>query len=191
MGASPERYETTEQPPPGDAGDAHTQPEPLEQLYRQHFPFVWRTLRALGVSPLVLDDAVQEVFIVVHRRGKDFAGRSTVKTWLFGIAFRVAANFRRSAKRRATEPLNTELPTSQPDPEQNAERAEATRFVERFLGTLDEDRRAAFTACVLEEMTAPEAAEALGVNVNTLSSRLRIARARFSAALAKRGSQHE
>jgi RNA polymerase sigma-70 factor, ECF subfamily len=188
MGASPERFETTGHPAPTDVRPPR---EPLEQLYRQHFPFVWRTLRALGVPPVALDDAVQEVFIVVHRRGEDFEGRSAVKTWLFGIAFRVAANLRRSAKRRPTDPLTAEITANDPNPEQSAERAEATRFVERFLASLEEGPRAAFTACVLEEMTAPEAAEALGVNVNTLSSRLRLARARFTTALARRGSDHE
>jgi RNA polymerase sigma-70 factor, ECF subfamily len=188
MGASPERYATREHPSPGDA---RLEQESLEELYRQHFAFVWRTLRALGVAPPVLDDAVQEVFVVVHRRADDFEGRSAVRTWLFGIAFRVAANFRRSAKRRPTDPLTTEITSTQPNPEQNAARAEATRFVEDFLATLEEGPQAAFTACVLEQMTVPEASEALGVNVNTLYSRLRIARARFAAALAKRGSAHE
>ena len=160
--------------------------ESLEQVYRQHFAFVWRTLRALGVPSSALDDAVQEVFLVVHRRGHDFQGRSSVKTWLFGIAARVAANFRRSAKRRPTDSLSPELPADLPDPEQHAARAEATRLVEHFLSKLDDGPRAAFIACVLEELSVPEAAQALGVNANTLYSRLRTARLRFAAALAKR-----
>jgi RNA polymerase sigma-70 factor, ECF subfamily len=183
MGASPKRYQSVGT----DVAAAAEAREPLEQVYREHFAFVWRSLRALGIPPASLDDATQEVFLVVHRRGKDFEGRSAVKTWLFGIAFRVAANFRRTDRRRPTDPLTPEVVTDQPDPERHASLAEATRFVERFLDTLDEGPRAAFTACVLEEMTAPEAAEALGVNVNTLSSRLRLARARFNAALARRG----
>ena len=183
MGASPEPC-TPEGPP--EPADAELLAESLEQVYRQHFAFVWRTLRALGLPGSALDDAVQEVFLVVHRRGQDFEGRSSVKTWLFGIAVRVAANFRRSAKRRSTDPLSRELPADVPDPEQHAVRAEATRFVEHFLSKLDDGPRAAFIACVLEELSVPEAAQALGVNANTLYSRLRTARLRFSAALAKR-----
>jgi RNA polymerase sigma-70 factor (ECF subfamily) len=183
MRASSEPY-APEAPPEGFPPELLA--ESLEQVYRQHFAFVWRTLRALGTPSSALDDAVQEVFLVVHRRGHDFQGRSTVKTWLFGIAFRVAANFRRSAQRRPADPLSLELPTDAPDPEQHAARAEATRFVEHFLSRLDDGLRAAFIACVLEELSVPEAAQALGVNANTLYSRLRTARLRFAAALAKR-----
>lgn len=158
----------------------------LELVYEEHFSFVWRSLRALGVQPALLDDAVQEVFLVVHRRGDDFQRRSSIRTWLFGIAFRVAANFRRSAKRRPTHPLPGDLSSDRPDPEQHAERAEIARFVEQFLNAVGEDDRATFTACVLEQMSVPEAAEALGVNVNTLYSRLRSVRSRFAAALSER-----
>jgi RNA polymerase sigma-70 factor, ECF subfamily len=177
--------EAAAEPSPESSAAMTGQPA-LRELYEQHFGFVWRSLRALGVEPAVLDDAVQEVFLVVHRRGRDFEGRSAVRTWLFGIAYRVAANFRRSARRRPTDPLSEELTADHPDPEQSAARAEAARFVEEFLSGLDDHLRAAFTACVLEGMSGREAAEALGVNVNTLSSRVRIARERFAAALAKR-----
>jgi RNA polymerase sigma-70 factor, ECF subfamily len=182
MGASLD-YAAEPSPEPSAAVISH---EALRDLYEQHFAFVWRSLRALGVQPALLDDAVQEVFLVVHRRGKDFEGRSAVRTWLFGIAYRVAANFRRSARRRPTDPLSEDLTTDRPDPEQTAAQAEAARFVEAFLAELDDHLRAAFTACVLEEMSGREAAEALGVNVNTLASRLRIARERFAARMAKR-----
>lgn len=186
MGASLEPHAPKERPePPRETVEPGA--ETLERIYREHFVFVWRTLRALGVPHPMLDDVAQEVFLVAHRRGDSFEGRSSVKTWLFGIAVRVAANVRRGAKRRPiADPLPPSLTTDMPDPEQRAVRAEATRFVERFLADLDDGPREAFIACVLEEMSVPEAARALGVNVNTMSSRLRLARARFAAALAKR-----
>ncbi|HEY3500355.1 MAG TPA: sigma-70 family RNA polymerase sigma factor [Polyangiaceae bacterium] len=171
---------------PVSSGVEAAQPVALAAIYDENVAFVWRSLRALGVPSAVLDDAVQEVFLVVHRRIAQFEGRSALKTWLFGIAYRVAANVRRAERRRPTEPLSSELTTEQPSPEQHAFRAEAARFVEAFLNTLDEDLRVAFTACVLEEMSVPEAAHALGVNLNTLYSRVRLARAKFSTALAKR-----
>ena len=163
--------------------------ESLELLYEEHFAFVWRSLRALGVQPELLDDAAQEVFLVVHRRSEDFERRSSIRTWLFGISYRIAANFRRSAKRRPTEPLPGELLSERPSPEQDAQRAETARFVERFLGSIDQDQRAVFIACLLEGMSVPEAGEALGVNPNTLSSRLRAARQKFAAALSRREPQ--
>jgi RNA polymerase sigma-70 factor (ECF subfamily) len=172
------------EPPPGASTDSS-----LELIYEKHFSFVWRSLRALGVQTAFLDDAVQEVFLVVHRRGDDFERRSSIRTWLFGIAYRVAANFRRTEKRKPTDPLPSELSSEHPTPELNAQRAEMARFVEHFLDGVDRDQRAAFTACVLEEMSVPEAAEALGVNVNTLYSRLRSVRSKFAAALAERDTK--
>jgi RNA polymerase sigma-70 factor (ECF subfamily) len=161
----------------------------LSEIYDEHVGMVWRTLKALGVEASALDDAVQDVFVVVHRRHSDFEARSTLKTWLFGIAYRVAANCRRGAKRHNSCELPEELVCAGPNPQQELQQAEAARFVQRFLEGVDEPQRAVFTACLLEGMTVPEAAEALGVNTNTLYSRLRVVRSRFRAALTAKGSR--
>jgi len=76
-------------PPPG-----------LPEIYAQHADFVFRNLRRLGVHDSLIDDAVQDVFLVVHRRLGDFEARAQVTTWLFGIVLRVAQSYRRSAMRR-------------------------------------------------------------------------------------------
>lgn len=161
----------------------------VADAYEQHFAFVWRTLRALGVPAASLDDAAQDVFLVVQRRVAEFRGHSSLRTWLFGIAYRVASNARRSARRRDASALPVELTSPGPSPHELTERAEAAAFVERFLSTVDDAQRAAFAACVLEEMSVVEAAEALGVNVNTLYSRLRTVRAKFMEAVAERGDE--
>ena len=159
----------------------------FEALYEEHFDFVWRSLRRLGIPALTIDDAVQDVFLVVHRRLGEFEGRSSVKTWLFGIALRVASVHRRSAARRPTEPL-TEEPAdaaTAPAAEALSEAREAARLVHQLLDCLEEDRRAVFVLSELEQMTAPEISTALGVNLNTVYSRLRLARRDFDAALAR------
>ena len=69
----------------------------LERVYRDHLDYVWWTLRALGVVESALDDAAQDVFIVVHRRLDEFEGRATMKTWLYQIARRVALRYRSRA----------------------------------------------------------------------------------------------
>jgi RNA polymerase sigma-70 factor (ECF subfamily) len=168
--------------PPGAGGDPS-----LEAIYDEYFDFVWRSLRRLGIPDAQLDDAVQDVFLVVHRRLGEFEGRSTLKTWLFGITLRVASVHRRTAARRPTEPLVEDLPdqTASPLADAFTEAAEAARLVRRLLECLDEDRRAVFVLAELEEMTAPEISAALGVNLNTVYSRLRLARRDFDAALAR------
>ena len=158
----------------------------FEALYEEHFDFVWRSLRRLGIPAAHIDDAVQDVFLVVHRRLGEFEGRSTVKTWLFGIALRVASVHRRSAARRPTEPLTEEPADAAPAAAETlSEAREAARLVHQLLDCLDEDRRAVFVLSELEQMTAPEISAALGVNLNTVYSRLRLARRDFDAALSR------
>ena len=74
-------------------GSEQLHPMPAEpdvvQIYEQYFDFVWRSLRRLGVAAADLEDAAQDVFEVVHRRLEVFERRSTIKTWVFGIALRV------------------------------------------------------------------------------------------------------
>src|SRR5262245_20245633 len=70
-------------------------------FYEQYFAFVWRSVRRLGVADHAVDDAVQDVFVVVHRRLAEFEGRSSVRSWLFGIALRVARARRRSDLRKS------------------------------------------------------------------------------------------
>ena len=72
----------------------------FEEVYAQHFDFVWRTARRLGVGDLHVDDVVQDVFVVVHRKLAGFEGRSSLKTWLYAITRRVVSDHRRAQKRR-------------------------------------------------------------------------------------------
>lgn len=158
----------------------------FDATYVEYFPFVWRCLRGLGVPPDALDDAAQEVFIVVHRRFAGFEGRSSVRTWLYGIVRNVASNQRRSRLRRAsTEVLDVELASRAPGPLERAQNAEAAAFVQRFAAGLDAKKRDVFLLAVLEEMSMPEVAEALGIPLNTAYTRLRLVRAELKLALAE------
>src|SRR4051812_1143348 len=69
----------------------------VAEVFREHAPFVWRALRRLGVREADVEDACQEVFVVVHRRLADFEGRSSVRTWVYGICVRVASDWRKRA----------------------------------------------------------------------------------------------
>jgi RNA polymerase sigma-70 factor (ECF subfamily) len=156
-------------------------------VYREHFAFVWRAAKRLGVSHGSIDDVVQEVFVVVHRRLGDFEGRSSVKTWLFGIALRIVRDHRRAARRRPIEPEvdPDALVSSAGGPAENAEKAEAVRVLHALLDELDDERREVFVMADLEQMSMPEIADALGLNLNTAYARLRLARQEFEHALAR------
>lgn len=155
-----------------------TQARPtLEDLYAEHFDFVWRSLRRLGVASNALDDGCQDVFMVVHRRLAEYQPRYSPRAWLFAIVRRVASDYRRMVSRKGgLAPLRDNLPASEHDPHERALQSQAGRIVHEFLATLDDDRRAVFSLAELEQMNAHEIADALEVNQSTVYSRLGSAR---------------
>jgi len=157
-------------------------------LYNQHARFVWRSLRLLGVAPEHLEDAVQDTFAVVARQLASFEGRSALSTWIFSIAQRVAANHRRTQRRKlgALEPLGGDLPCAQPSPHASAEAAEAAFAIEQFCTQLEDERRRLFILALLEGVPASEIAAADGLGINTLYSRIRSLRLELEEFLAHR-----
>ena len=161
-------------------------------IYEEHFDFVWRSARRLGLTEELLDDAVQDVFLVVHRRLADFEGRSSIKTWLFGIVLRTVRGYRRSERRKPRGSIPVPENTIDPratGPLESAARSEAVGLLYRFLDGLDDEKREVFVQAELEQMTVQEIAETTGVNVNTVYSRLRAARKSFNQAVARMRAQ--
>lgn len=158
----------------------------LAEIYAEHFDFVWRSVRRLGVPESAVDDAVQDVFVVVHRRLGEFEGRASIRTWLFAIVRRVVRDHRPSPRRLPTDPEALDgLPDPAGGPMERAAQAEAARLLYQLLDELDADKREVFVLVDLEQMTAPEAAEAVGANVNTVYARLRAARRDLDAAMTR------
>lgn len=145
-------------------------------VYRAYYSFVWRTVRHLGVEPARIDDAVQDTFLVVYRRLPEFVGRAAVRTWLFEIARRVASSYRRSAAREAQRRSSLAETEVAAPPTASVAQAEAAELVHWFLGELDRDKAVIFVLAELEQWQAPEIAEELALNLNTVYSRLRAAR---------------
>lgn len=160
--------------------------EPLADLavvYREHHGFVWRSLLHLGLPQASVDDALQDVFLVVHRRIGHFDGRTSVRNWLYGITRRVASEYRRGTRRAVRTLEVVRDPDAHPAPGTLAGRISAADTVHKFLDTLDDDKREVFVLAEVEGMTAVEIAEALQINVNTIYGRLRAARQRFARAM--------
>jgi RNA polymerase sigma-70 factor, ECF subfamily len=158
----------------------------FEAIYEEHFGFVWRSLRRLGLSPSSAEDAAQDTFIVFHRKLDSLRGHASAKSFLFGIARRVASDYRR-AGRRVTESPDAELASLEKGPFEHTAELQANRMLERFLDTLDEDKRVAFALADLEGLTVPEICQLTGANHNTVYSRLRAARAQLAHFLASQG----
>jgi RNA polymerase sigma-70 factor (ECF subfamily) len=169
---------------PFPKGEIHTQR--FRALVREHFDFVWRTLRRFGVASADVDDASQEVFLVACRRLTDIAPERE-RSFLFGTSLRVASTRRRNASRRAEDPnVDFERHAAlELDPEQLTELSSARLVLQRILDTMSDDFRAVFILAELEDLATPEIAALLDIPPGTVSSRLRSARQIFSAAVAR------
>lgn len=155
--------------------------EPLDfnAVYASCFPSVWKTLGRLGVPSAQLEDASQEVFIAIHRRLSELRDPTRVKAWATSFAVRAASDVRRSLRRRGTsEPIPDSLVAKERTDASTDQRDELAAL-RRVLDQLGDEQREVFVLIELEELTGPEAAEALAINLNTVYSRLRLARAAF------------
>lgn len=175
---------------PQPVEDALEPPRPsFEAVYREHVGFVWRTIRRFGILEAEIEDATHEVFLVVHRRLAEFDRQAAITTWLFAIARGIASNRRRSAQRR--EQLNEQAPgpSASLDPAERLERVRAAEAVERFLASLPVEQRIVFELFEIEGMRGAEISEMIGLNINTIYTRLRAARQRFDGFLAEHNAR--
>jgi RNA polymerase sigma-70 factor (ECF subfamily) len=165
----------------------------FRELYDGHVDFVWRNLRRLGVRESDAEDRTQEVFVVAHRRFDEFEDRGHgPRAWLFQIVLRVASDARRHRRRHPEEPDGgdalSRAVVEAPQADALARR-EALSRLDAALQTIEVGRRAVLVLHEIEEMTAPEIASVLGIPLNTVYSRLRVARSELEEALTRPGEE--
>jgi RNA polymerase sigma-70 factor (ECF subfamily) len=161
-------------------------PPSVAQLFADFAPFVFRALRRLGVPDADADDAVQEVFVVVHKKLFEFEGRSTIRTWVYGIAVRVAANQRARTRTRREAPVDPmPEPIALATQHEALEEKEARNVLDRILDTLDDDKRTVFVLHEIEQLPMHEIVEVVGCPLQTAYSRLRAARSHVEAAIGR------
>lgn len=163
---------------------------PFEVLYEQYFDFVWSSTRRLGVPPASVDDIVQEIFIVIHAKIHTLKQPESLRSWIYGIVRRTVSDHHRARRSRdasgvgliAHQELEQALPRT---PSDLSEQNDQVKLLWSLLEGLDATKREVFILVEIEELTAPEVAEALDLPLNTTYSRLRAARQAFEAALAR------
>jgi RNA polymerase sigma-70 factor, ECF subfamily len=157
----------------------------FHDVFAEHAAFVLRVVRRLGVPPADVEDVAQEVFMIVHRKLGSYDGTSTLRTWLFGIARRVARDHRNKAHVRREQPQAKVCAGALRATQQlDFEERELRERLDRALDELDEDKRAVFVLFEMEGIAMNEVAAMLDCPLFTAYSRLREARARVRAALA-------
>lgn len=160
----------------------------IATIFREYGSFVYVMLRRLGVPTSDVDDAFQEVFVVIHRKLPSYENRGTLRSWLYGICVRVAFSIRRrSAREIATDEVPETIDPTTPA-EQLGEQ-QARKILSTILDELDDDRRAVFVLFELEGLPMQEVADALQCPLRTAYSRLRSAREAVDAAVRRHGAR--
>jgi RNA polymerase sigma-70 factor (ECF subfamily) len=151
----------------------------FDAVYAREFDFVYRVVSRLARSNDV-DDLVQEVFVVVHRRLSEFRGDAQLTTWLFRIAYRVVgAHVRRERLRSRLTGWLVEAAAAVGGPPAPAELMSDVRVVRAALERLSFEKRSVLVLFEVEGWSGEEIAERLGVPVGTVYTRLWHARRDF------------
>jgi RNA polymerase sigma-70 factor (ECF subfamily) len=158
--------------------------ERAHALVRNNLDFVWRSLFRLGVPRSEVDDAAQQVFLAAAAKVERIELGSE-RSFLFGIAMRIASRARRASERRAAH----EAPSLRPEPidvrdsapaaDELLDRKRARELLDEALVSLPMDLRAVFVLFELEGMTMAQMADVLDLPPGTVASRLRRARGEF------------
>ena len=171
--------------------DSKRSDERLRAIVTEHFDFVWRSLRRLGIPVADTDDAVQEVLLTFSRKlGSVETGRE--RAFLFAVALRVASTSRRSRARRpeSLELDVLELESDDLGPEELVELAHARPLLDDLLNELTLEQRAVFVLHELEELEVGAIASLLDVPRGTVSWRLAEARRAFARAAERLKAKH-
>jgi RNA polymerase sigma-70 factor (ECF subfamily) len=159
----------------------------LEELFRRYRQPAFRVAhRLLGHEADALD-AVQEGFVKALTHLGSFQGRSSFKTWLLRVVSNAALDMGRQRGRRETLSLGAaevgDGPTVPDRSDQGLEQADLRRLLDRALASLPEAQRRTFVLHADGGLSYREVADALGISIGTVMSRLFYARQKLRAFL--------
>lgn len=162
----------------------------FQTIYREHYAATWRFLLHLGVRQSDVADVTHNVFLIAYKKLPEFEHRSSMRTWLCGIALRVARGFMRSAAVRlevsAEDAMVADVASSEGSVE-SLRHSGQLELAQRLLDSLSAEQREVFVLHELEQMTGSEIANVMGTSLGTVRSRLRRARESFRKQLAALG----
>jgi RNA polymerase sigma-70 factor (ECF subfamily) len=168
------------------SGEADERERAWRALYDEHFERVYRLVCRFGVEPAEVEDIAQRAFVIAFRRIHEVEEVHEPAAWLRGIVVRVVAQHRRWRRvREAKRWILRDLPAAAPPPviapDAGAAAAQEMEDVRQVLARLSSKLRDVLVLCDIEDCAPREAAALLGIPVNTVRSRRRLAREKFSA----------
>lgn len=166
--------------------------ERFRGLVGEHFDFIWRQLRRMGLPPSDADDASQQVFMIAAQKLESI-GVGSERSFLYGAALRVAANARRASRRAREKEAASEraaFPVSVPEPDRRVELRRAWHLLDELLTQLPDELARVLVLVEIEELGVSEVAALEQIPIGTAASRLRRAREKFNALLAEQSHRN-
>ncbi len=160
-----------------------------QRVFFEYAPFVLRVLPRLGVPTSDVEDVCQEVFLAVHRKLPGFEGRSSLRTWLYGICLRTASNYRQRAYRWREVVTDRPPETVQSDEQIETLRQKEIRdLLDEALNILKDSEREVVVLFEIEELDMAEVARAIGCSKFTAYARLYAARKQMKSFIRRRNA---
>ena len=157
----------------------------LEALLAQQAPAIYRFSLRMCRNLADAEDTLQETLVAIAQHLPEFAGRSSLSSWVFALPRSACARRRRGSKNRPTEDLAAlpEPAASSLNPEEAAADRQLSATLIAALDGLSTDHREVILLRDVEGLSAAEAAETLGLSEGALKSRLHRARQALREAL--------
>jgi RNA polymerase sigma-70 factor (ECF subfamily) len=168
-------------PPTTQKPDSPSTPSDFRSIFETYGPFVARTLRQLEVPSADRHDLSQEIFVIVHRKLHEYDGRTSLRSWIYGICVRMASTYRRSARVRREQACGSPEPALSPshdaaNHDHDLDSRRAFAHAEALLAKIDDEKRRVFVLYEIEGLSMIEVAEEVGCPLQTAYSRLHAAR---------------
>jgi RNA polymerase sigma-70 factor (ECF subfamily) len=144
----------------------------LAALYRDLEKPVYRFIQSRLNDPFESSDILHDVFLEVWRSAGRFEGRSKVRTWIFGIAYRKVIDLHR---KRGRQDLKDDMPEQiddSVDTELCVAAGQEAEHVRYCLDTLKDDHKTAVSLAFFDDMTYGEIAETIGTPEGTIKTRI-------------------
>lgn len=155
----------------------------IGRLFDEHAPYLCRVVHRLTGSAEAAEDVVQEVFLLAYNRRHELEDRTGIRTWLYRVAVNHVRHRRRSfARYRGLLDRYQAESLRAPDaqtPDDTVEKQQRGAMIHACVQKLSEKQREVFVLYELEELEGAEIASILDLPVNTVWSRLRLARTAF------------
>jgi RNA polymerase sigma-70 factor, ECF subfamily len=164
--------------------DARSARPSFAEVYEAGAPYVYRTLRRLGVEEADCADATQEAFVEVHRLLPTYEPRGRVRGWLAAVCAYIAARWREQYGKRPRAERHADA-GAVPGPGDLESAAGKRALALALLRELELERAVVLVLHVVDQMTTREISKALAIPKGTVDTRLRLAREDFTAAHAR------